>query len=372
VIAAEGSPFSLANLPFGVARGRAHLALGERAIDLVEAAPLLDLDPSIVDGRRLDGLLAAGPATWRGVRAAIQEDPERFEPAMVDRASLHMELPVTIGDYVDGYGGIHHASTCGQIFRPDTDGLTPNYRSVPVAYHGRSGTIVVSGTDIRRPAGQVLVDGAPVLAPTAMLDFELELGVIVGVGNEPGRPIPVDRADEHLFGYVLVNDWSARDVQAWESMPLGPYLGKSFATSISPWVITIDALAPHRVVGLAGEQDPPPLSYLRGDPAVPDLHLSVDVDGERVTDVDLAPSLYWTAAQQLAHATVNGATVRPGDLFASGTISGTDRLTQSGSLLERTWRGTEGRFLQDGDVVVMDGRVGDVGFGGLTGRIVEA
>jgi fumarylacetoacetase len=281
-----------------------------------------------------------------------------------------MELPVTVGDYVDGYGGIHHASTCGQIFRPDTDGLTPNYRSVPVAYHGRSGTIVVSGTDIRRPSGQVLTDDGPALRPTAMLDFELELGVIVAVGNQSGEPIPVDRADEHLFGYVLVNDWSARDVQAWESQPLGPYLGKSFATSISPWVVTTDALAPHRVVGLAGEAAP--LEYLRGDPSVPDLHLTVDVNGERLTEVDLAPSLWWTPAQQLAHATVNGATVRPGDLFASGTISGTDRHTQSGSLLERTWRGTEGDFLQDGDVVTFDGGVGNVGFGGLTGRIVGA
>jgi fumarylacetoacetase len=289
---------------------------------------------------------------------------------MVDRASLTMELPVTVGDYVDGYGGIHHASTCGQIFRPDTDGLTPNYRSVPVAYHGRSGTIVVSGTDIRRPSGQVLTDDGPALRPTAMLDFELELGVIVAVGNQSGEPIPVDRADEHLFGYVLVNDWSARDVQAWESQPLGPYLGKSFATSISPWVVTTDALAPHRVVGLAGEAAP--LEYLRGDPSVPDLHLTVDVNGERLTEVDLAPSLWWTPAQQLAHATANGATVRPGDLFASGTISGTDRHTQSGSLLERTWRGTEGDFLQDGDVVTFDGGVGNVGFGGLTGRIVGA
>ena len=365
-------PFSLANLPFGVSGGRAHVALGDRAIDLVAAAGLLDLDPSIVDGRRLDGLLAAGPDTWRAVRAQIAGDPERFEPAMVDRAGLVMELPVTVGDYVDGYGGLHHAATCGRIFRPDTEGLTPNYRSVPVAYHGRSGTIVVSGTDIRRPAGQVLVDGRPVLAPTAQLDFELELGAVVGVGNQPGEPIPVGQADDHLFGFVLLNDWSARDVQAWESTPLGPFLGKSFATSISPWVVTADALAPHRVRGLAAEQDPPPLGYLRGDPSVPDLHLTVDLNGERITEVGLAPSLYWTPAQQLAHATANGATVRRGDLFGSGTVSGTDRLTQSGSLLERTWRGTEGEFLADGDEVVMDGWVGDVGFGALTGRIVGA
>jgi fumarylacetoacetase len=347
---------------------------------------LLDIDPTVVEGCRLDGLLAAGPATWRGLRdevgAVLAEDPERLAKAMVDRTDLVMELPVTVGDYVDGYAGLHHATTCGRIFRPDGEPLAPNYRHLPVAYHGRSATIVVSGTEIRRPSGQVLVDGRPVLAPTAMLDFELELGAIVGVGNEPGEPIPVGEADEHLFGFVLVNDWSARDIQAWESQPLGPFLGKSFATSISPWVVTAEALAPHRVRGLAAEQDPEPLSYLRGDPSVPDLHLTVDLNGDRIAQVDLAPSLYWTPAQQLAHGTVNGATVRPGDILASGTISGPDPRTQAGSLLEKSWRGTEPfrlpsgderTFLEDGDRVVFDAGVGEgesrVGFGPLAGTI---
>ncbi len=394
----DGSPFTLANLPFGVAGGRVHVAIGDEAVDVAAAAGfgLIDVDPTIVEGCRLDGLLAAGPGVWEGVRqeigAALAEDPDHLAEAMVDRSGLAMELPVTVGDYVDGYAGLHHATNLGRILRPGGEPLLPNWRHLPVAYHGRSGTIVVSGTDIRRPSGQVLVDGAPVVAPSAQLDIELELGAIVGVGNEAGEPIPVAEADGHLFGYVLVNDWSARDIQAWEYQPLGPYLGKSFATSISPWVVTTEALAPHRVRGLAAEADPPPIAYLSGDPAVPDLSFSVDlssarmrsegVDPYRVGTVDLAPSLYWTPAQQLAHCTVNGATVRPGDLLASGTISGPDHTTQAGSLIERTWRGAEPfdlptgeqrSFLEDGDQIVLDGWVGEgearVGFGPLVGTI---
>jgi fumarylacetoacetase len=401
VVISADSPFSIANLPFGVARGRVHVAIGDRAVDVAAAAGfgLVDIDPTIMEGRRLDGLLAAGPSVWRGLREEIglqlADDPERLARATVDRADLVMELPVTIGDYLDGYGGLHHAVTCGRIFRPDGEPLSPNYRHLPVAYHGRSGTIVVSGTDVRRPSGQVLVDGRPVLAPTSMLDIELELGAIVAVGNEPGEPIPVGDADDHLFGFVLVNDWSARDIQMWESAPLGPNLGKSFATSISPWVVTVDALAPHRVRGLAAEADPPPIAYLSGDQSVPDLSFTIDVasarmrsesvEPHRLTNVDLAPSLYWTPAQQLAHCTVNGATVRPGDLLASGTISGPDHRTQAGSLLEHTWGGSqpfelptgeERTFLEDGDQVTLDGGVGEgdarVGFGGLVGTIVGA
>ena len=271
----DGSPFTLANLPFGVSGGRVHIAIGDHAVDVAAAAGfgLLDVDPTIVEGCRLDGLLAAGPSTWRGLREEVgqvlADEPGRLAKTMVDRATLAMELPVTVGDYVDGYAGLHHAINLGRILRPDGEPLQPNWRHLPVAYHGRSGTIVVGGGEIGRPSGQVLVDGAPVLAPSAQLDIELELGAIVGVANAPGEPIPVGEADTHLFGFVLVNDWSARDIQAWEYQPLGPFLGKSFATSVSPWVVTVDALAPHRVVGLAGEQEPPPLSYLRGDPPCP-------------------------------------------------------------------------------------------------------
>jgi fumarylacetoacetase len=397
----DGSPFTLPNQPFGVADGRVHIAVGDHAVDVAAAVGfgLVAVDPTIVDSCRLDGLLAAGPPTWRGLRdevaSILRTEPDRLAKAMVPRTALSMELPVTIGDYVDGYAGLHHATNLGRILRPGGDALQPNWKHLPVAYHGRAGTVVVGGGAITRPSGQVLVDGAPVLAPSAQLDIELELGAIVGVGNEAGQPIPIDEADAHLFGFVLVNDWSARDIQAWEYQPLGPFLGKSFATSVSPWVVTVDALAPHRVAGLAAEQDPEPLSYLRGDPKVPDLHLTVDLASARMRDegaepfrvgeVDLAPSLYWTPAQQMAHCTVNGATVRPGDLLASGTISGPDHTTQAGSLIERTWRGAEPftlstgeerSFLADGDEVVLDGWAGTgedkVGFGPLSGTIVAA
>jgi len=382
----DGSPFTMVNLPFGVAHGRVHVAIGDQAVDLVRAG-VTTVEPRLLEGCRLDGVLSTGPAGWRALReevaAMLRDDPERIGAALVDRLELPMELPVTVGDYVDGYAGLHHATNLGHILRPDGEPLAPNWRHVPVAYHGRASSIVVSGTPIRRPAGQVLVDGHPELRPSAQLDLELELGAIVGLGNG-GEPIDVDEADDFVFGYVLVNDWSARDIQSWEYQPLGPFLGKSFATSISPWVVPAEALAPHRVEGLAAAQDPEPLPYLRAaDRSVPDLHLTVDVAGTRVGEIDLAPSLYWTPAQQLAHVTVNGAAVRPGDLHASGTISGPDHRTQAGSLIEHTWRGTEPftlpsgeerTFLEDGDTVVLDGWVGEgearVGFGPLIGEVV--
>ncbi len=362
--------FTAANLPFGVAGDRAHIAIGERALDLFAAASLFDdVDPSLFTGPL--NRLAAGP--WRRVRNRVLEllDTRRLEPYLRDRADLTMQLPVAVGDYVDGYAGLHHATNLGRILRPGTEPLHANWRHLPVMYHGRSSTIVVSGTDIVRPWGQVLVDGEPEHRPTAHLDIELELGAIVGAGNRMGRPIPIEQAAEHLFGFVLVNDWSARDIQAWESMPLGPYLGKSFATSISPWVVTVDALRPHLVAGLAAQQDPEPLDYLRGDPRVPDLTCTVELNDEQVSEVRLADALYWTAEQQLAHLTVNGAMVRPGDLLASGTLSGPDPATQAGSLIER-----QQGFLEDGDEVVLRAAVGEgerrVGFGELAGRIVSS
>jgi fumarylacetoacetase len=375
-----------------VSEGRAHIAIGDHAADLVRLCAVGLLNGELADGAGLTPLLSGG---WRDVRRRVGELlAERSELAehaerdsiVVPQEDLALEVPVTIGDYVDGYAGLHHATNLGRILRPDGEPLQPNWRHLPVAYHGRAATIVVSGTDIVRPRGQVLVDGAPELRPSAQLDIELELGAIVGVGNSAGEPIPVERAGEHLFGYVLVNDWSARDIQAWEYQPLGPFLGKSFATSVSPWVVTVDALAPFFVRGLAASQDPEPLPYLAGgDPSVPDLHFTVEVADACVSEVDLAPSLYWTPAQQLAHCTVNGATVRPGDLIASGTISGPDHTTQAGSLIERTWRGAEPftlpsgeqrSFLEDGDAVRLEGWAGDgdarVGFGGVTGTILPA
>jgi fumarylacetoacetase len=389
----DGSDFTLANLPFGVAGGRAHVAIGDHAVDLVAAATegLIDTEPTAVTGP-LNNLLARGPAAWRDVRRHVGEmleagNPElrshpRRDRIVVDRASLDLEVPVAVGDYVDGYAGLHHATNLGKILRPGTEPLNPNWRHLPVMYHGRTSTIVRSGATIPRPSGQVLTDDGPVMRPTAQLDIELELGAIVGVGNERGRPVTAPEAGDHLFGYVLVNDWSARDIQAFEYVPLGPFLGKSFATSVSPWVVTVDALEPHLVAGLAARQDPPPLDHLRGDSRVPDLRFTVDLGATRICEVGLAEALYWTPAQQLAHLTSNGAVARPGDLLASGTISGPDHRTQAGSLIERTWRGAEPvalpdggqrTFLEDGDVVTMRGWAGQgedrVGFGALTGTI---
>ena len=353
----DDDDFSPANLPYGVAGGRAYVAIGDRALDLLSAGFGDDFEGP------LNRFLARGPAVWAQVRDRVQSllrDEHVAAPHLVDRASLTMELPVEVGDYVDGYAGLHHATNLGRILRPGTDPLNPNWRHLPVMYHGRTSTIVPSGTRVRRPRGQVLVDGEVKLRPTAQLDFELELGAIVGL----------DRDTAVVFGYVLVNDWSARDVQAFEYVPLGPFLGKSFATSISPWIVPAAALEPFRVHGLATRQDPMPLEYLRGDRRVPDLRFTVERNGVCISEVRLADALYWTPAQQLAHLTVNGAVARAGDLVASGTISGEDPRTQAGSMIELTWREA---FLDDGDVVTMRGWAGDgrnrVGFGVLTGEV---
>jgi fumarylacetoacetase len=360
--------FTAANLPFGVAGGRVHVAVGDRAVDLAAASGLLDADPSLFVGRL--NRLAGGP--WRDVRAQVSAllQDGRLDPFLVPIDRLAMELPVDVGDYVDGYAGLHHATNLGRILRPGTPPLNANWRHLPVMYHGRTSTIVVSGTPVRRPSGQVLVDDVPQLQPTARLDIELELGLIVGRGSGIGEPISVHDAMEHAFGFVLVNDWSARDIQSFEYVPLGPFLGKSFATSISPWVVTVDALSPFLVEGLAARQEPAPLEYLRGDQRVPDLTFTVELNGELISTVSLADALYWTPAQQLAHLTVNGAATRPGDLVASGTLSGEDAATSAGSLIERG-----GAFLADGDAVVLRGWAGSgderVGFGTLEGTIVE-
>ena len=338
------------------------MAIGDHAVDLFASASRLGFDETLFDGPL--NRLAAGP--WRDVRHRVAELLRIDALPLVERASLTMQVPVDIGDYVDGYAGIHHATNLGRILRPGTEPLNPNWRHLPVMYHGRSGTIVASGVDIPRPSGQVLVDGEPQHRATDRLDIELELGAIVGTGNQRGAPIPVDEVGEHLFGYVIVNDWSARDIQAFEYVPLGPFLGKSFATSISPWVVTVDALEAHLVPALT--QDPRPLPYLQDDHLVPDLTFTVDLNGEQISEVHFADAIYWTPAQQVAHLTVNGASTRTGDLVASGTISGPDPATQAGSLIERQ-RG----FLRDRDVVTMRGWTGEgdqrVGFGALTGRV---
>jgi fumarylacetoacetase len=293
-------------------------------------------------------------------------------------------LPFEVADYVDFYCSLHHASNVGRIFRPDSDPLTRNWRHLPIGYHGRSGTVVVSGTDVRRPRGQRRAPGddAPTYGPSSRLDIEAELGFVVGAATRIGDQVGVDAFAEHVFGVTLLNDWSARDIQAWESVPLGPFLGKSFATSVSGWVTPLEALEAARV-DLPG-QDPEPLDYLRvGALAGFDIDIEVVLDGEVVSRPPYA-SMYWSPAQMLAHLTVNGASLRAGDLFGSGTVSGPER-GQRGSLLELSWGGTEpftvaGRertFLRDGDTVTLRATAvgalgGRIALGEVTGTVRPA
>jgi fumarylacetoacetase len=353
--------------------------LGDRVLDLASLAAdgLLPADPALFAQPSLNAFMAAGPDTWRTVRHALRalaSGPDA-ELAAVPLEEAELLLPIEVGDYVDFYSSIEHAANVGRMFRPDADPLPPNWLHLPVGYHGRSGTVVVSGTPIRRPRGQRREDGPPAFGPSTRLDIELELGFVVGVPS--ATPVPVDRALDHLFGVVLLDDWSARDLQAWEYRPLGPFLAKSFATSIAAWVTPLDAILGRRVPAPA--QDPEPLPYLREEPWALDLDLEIELNGATIARTN-ARNLYWSAAQQLAHMTVNGATLRVGDLFGSGTISGPER-EQRGSLLELSWDGTEPielpggetrTFLEDGDEVVLRGRGGDVELGEVRGRIEPA
>jgi fumarylacetoacetase len=369
-----------------VAHGRGEprvgVRFGDRVLDLAALADdgLLDEDPALFAQPSLNAFMAAGPETWRRVREALRAltaGPDA-ELAAVPLEDAELLLPVEVGDYVDFYSSIEHASNVGRMFRPDADPLPPNWRHLPVGYHGRAGTIVVSGTPIRRPRGQRRDAGeaAPVFGPSTRLDIELELGFVVGVPS--GEPVRVDRALDHVFGVVLLNDWSARDLQAWEYRPLGPFLAKSFATSISAWVTPLDAVLARRVPAPA--QEPEPLPYLREEPWALDLDLEVELNGATIARTN-ARNLYWSAAQQLAHMTVNGASLRVGDLYGSGTISGPER-EQRGSLLELGWNGAEPialpdgstrAFLEDGDEVVLRGGAGeDVALGEVHGRIEPA
>lgn len=307
--------------------------------------------------RSLNAFMARGPEAWAETRARVEEG----EP--VAAAEVEPRLPFEVADYVDFYSSLEHATNLGKLFRPGSEPLLPNWRHLPVGYHGRAGTIVVSGTPIRRPSGQTKPPDAdaPSFGPSRRLDIELELGYVIGKPST--EPVPVDRALEHVFGLVLVNDWSARDIQAWEYQPLGPFLGKSFATSISAWVTPLADLDQRRVAG--AEQAPEPLDYLRTDPFVYDIDLEVELNGEVISRTS-ARNLYWTAEQQVAHATVNGASLRTGDLLATGTISGTEPDSR-GSLIELFWNE---RFLEDGDEVVLRGRAGDVQLGEVSGKIV--
>ena len=392
-VAGAEARFPLAHLPYGVfsvagEAPRAGVAVGDSVIDVAKLVTDGLLDPvADFSAPALNPFMAAGPAAWRATRARLvelltsDEEQPRVERALVAAGDVRLHLPFAVADYVDFYSSRAHAENLGRLFRPGSDPLTPNWLHLPIGYHGRAGTVVVSGTPIVRPSGQVKERDAdrPVFRPSARLDIELELGFVVGVASELGRPVDPDAAREHLFGVVLVNDWSARDIQAWEYQPLGPFLGKSFATSISPWVTPLDALEGAWVA--PPPQQPEPLPYLRvdGEWAL-DLALEVGLNGDVVSRTN-ARALYWTMPQQLAHATVNGASLRTGDLFASGTISGSERGSE-GSLIELTWNGerplrladgSERTFLEDGDEVVIRGRtVSGVQLGDVRGRIEPA
>jgi fumarylacetoacetase len=358
--------FGVAHLPYGVwSRSeqppRCGARLGDAVVDLAAA-----LREDVFAAPTLNGFLAQGPGRWREVRARLQDlvASGRAEPFLVPLAEVRLHLPFAVGDYVDFYSSLDHATNAGRIFRGEVaDLLTPNWRHLPVAYHGRAGTVVVSGTPVVRPCGQrgLPADPLPTFGPTGRLDVECEVGFVVGVPSALGASVPTSAFAEHVFGIALVNDWSARDIQMWESAPLGPFLGKSFATSIAAWVTPLDALAAARVP--PPPQDPAPLPYLRVDePWALDLGLSIAVNGTVVSRPPFA-TMYWTMPQQLAHATVNGAALRTGDLFATGTVSGPER-DQRGSLLELSWNGRDPfvlddgstrTYLADGDTVALGG-----------------
>jgi fumarylacetoacetase len=382
--------FGVDNVAFGVvappgAAPRVAVRLGAAVVDLdAVGADMLGVEADVLRTSSLNSLFASGVDCWRGLRARMRElvaaGDERVVHAARPVDDVEVLLPVEIGDYVDFYSSLEHATNLGRILRPDGEPLLPNWKHLPVGYTGRAGTVVVSGTPIARPQGLRPGDPAPTFGPSTMLDFELEVGFIVGAGGTRIRP---DDADRYVFGAVLVNDWSARDIQAYEYQPLGPHLGKSFATTMSAWVVPFDALAPFLVP--PPRQEPTPAPYLRASrPWGLDLELRVALNGTELCATNFR-NLYWTFAQQLAHLTVNGATARPGDLFASGTVSGPDP-GERGSLMEITWRGTDPltladgstrSFLEDGDTVTLRGWCGGEGrprvdLGTCSGTIVPA
>lgn len=399
-------PFGIHNLPYGVfstatdPTRRVGVRIGDLVLD-AGAVAAIGRDAGLVgDGPdlatawltpSLNAFLDLGRPAWTVAREWLTEvltdDVHRdgVQPHLYPVSDVELHLPIEVADYVDFYASEDHASNVGQIFRPDNAALPPNWKHLPIGYHGRSGTVVVSGTEVVRPTGQrkAPADLAPGFGPSIRLDIEAELGYVVGGATELGSRVSVDEAADHLFGVVILNDWSARDIQAWEYVPLGPFLGKSFATSISAWVTPLDALRDARV-SLPGQSDPQILPYLEGDAFGLDVHVEVSINGTVVSRPEHA-GMYWSPAQMLAHMTVNGASLRTGDLFGSGTISGPTKESR-GSLLELTWNGTEPLtladgttrgFLEDGDTVTMtawapgpDGA--RIALGEVTGTITPA
>ncbi|MEN0048793.1 MAG: fumarylacetoacetase [Bacteroidota bacterium] len=397
------SDFSIHNIPFGIfstaeASPRVGVAIGEHILDLAALAKLgvFDFDNSVLSQPYLNDFMALGKAITSKVRTDIQEWIQLEVSPLVGRTDLFvpqseatMHLPVRVGDYTDFYSSIEHATNVGKMFRDPENALLPNWRHIPVGYHGRASSIIVSGQAIHRPKGQVMPKGTtvPVYQPSARLDFELEMAFIVGKSTKVGDSISTTNALDHIFGMVLLNDWSARDIQKWEYVPLGPFLGKSFASSISPWVVTMEALEPFRVEG--PEQNPKVLPYLETDRNYNyDIALEVGICPRKGTEQVVSRSnfkyMYWNVAQQLAHHTVNGCNVRVGDMMGSGTISGKDE-NSYGSMLEIAWAGTKPvkmsdgstrTFIEDFDTVSMRGfseKEGiRVGFGKVETKVLPA
>ena len=393
-----GSDFPIQNLPVGRMRPRAGddrlaVAIGGLAVDVGALAESTFRDAAeLLAAPVLNPFLAAGPQVWGSVRGWLTEllSQERWrsavEPHLFPLAEVDLLLPFEVADYVDFYSSENHATNLGTILRPSEPPLMPNWKHLPVGYHGRSGTVAVSGTSFRRPCGQrPEPGGSPSFGPCRKLDIEAEVGFVVGVPSELGQPVPVTGFADHVFGVVLVNDWSARDLQAWEYRPLGPFLAKSFLTSVSPWVVPLAALQSARTA--PPEDDVPRMPYLQEDPAHPwglDIDIEVRLNGHLVSEAPFATT-YWTPAQQLAHMTVNGASIRTGDLYASGTVSG-PHPGQYGSFMEMSWNGTrpltlpdgtQRSFLEDGDVVTLTASAPGadgvrIGFGSCDGRVRPA
>ena len=397
------SDFSIHNLPFGIfstpeRTPRAGIAIGEQITDLVMLAKLgvFDFDATVFEQATLNDFIGLGKTITSKVRLDIQQMLQdsrsvlgQNDAIFVAQADATMHLPVRIGDYTDFYSSIEHATNVGKMFRDPENALLPNWRHIPVGYHGRASSIVVSGQDFHRPQGQTLPKGAevPVYGPTQRLDFELEMAFITGKNTSLGETIPTKAANDYIFGMVLLNDWSARDIQKWEYVPLGPFLGKNFASHISPWIVTLDALEPFREMGPV--QKPNVLPYLEQHTANNyNIHLEVGITPEGKEETVICNSnfkyMYWSMAQQLAHHTVNGCNINIGDLYGSGTISGKDE-NSYGSMLELAWMGTKPlqlkdgstrTFIQDGDTVSMRGYAAKdgkrVGFGEVAAKVLPA
>ena len=411
-----GTDFPIQNLPFAVFRRkgsdeafRGGVAIGDQVLDLATLssknlfAGETQQAALAASGSTLNDFMAMGQSAWSSLRLALsrllREDAKQqaiTAQCLVDMEDVEYALPAHIGDYTDFYTSIHHATNVGKLFRPDNP-LLPNYRWIPIGYHGRASSVVLSGHDVRRPQGQLMPPGAerPTLAPSKRLDFELELGIFVGAGNSLGTPIPIDQAEQHAFGICLLNDWSARDIQGWEYQPLGPFLSKSFATSISPWMVTLEALAPYRLPFTRDADEPQPLPYLDSEhnraAGAFDIQLKVTLTTPAMREAELPAHTicqtsyrhaYWTLAQLITHHTVNGCNLQAGDLLGSGTLSGPEshqlaamlEITQGGKIPLTLPNGEQRVFLEDGDQVTLRGwcatkDAARIGFGECIGTV---